>query len=203
MWGKGLPGMGFGGCEASDVAGWLTERSSVGAFSSLTINKDLNFLRTDRHTTRCTRTGLSTPVMWFWCSIWLQLANRETGHLLDESSCWNSRNLTWDLFTKHISSPYSQHTTVHSQTKRREAERQRTHLLTVLINYPIGCLHITESFVLVRVHSQVHWKINAEHMRGEMEHGCTWSVGEFLVQKTENGPHTHIAKTLWSSLLKG
>jgi len=62
MWGKGLPGMGFGGCEASEVVGWIgsgdknhpSEGPSVSAFTPLTINKDMHFLRTDRHTPRCT-----------------------------------------------------------------------------------------------------------------------------------------------------
>lgn len=152
MWGKGPDWNGIWGvvkrqrrqAGRAGPAGWLVgwtgsgnknhpcgaERSSVSAFTPLTINKDLHFLRMDRHseihTPRCAHRLLYCGFGALFSFSW-PAGRGALGHLLDESGRWNSRNLTWDLFTKHISSPYAQHTLSTPRLKEGRVKAEREH----------------------------------------------------------------------------
>lgn len=168
--GRVWTGMGFGGCGVSEVAAWpagwvetkITLLELKGSFTPLTINKDLHFLRIERHsetdTPRCTHThthSSSLAKLWLWCSVKLELANRQ-------KSSWSSTgcvrllefqefNLRY-IYKAHILSIRSAHCPLPDWGK--VTSRKRACVLTVLIYDPISCLHIIGWFVLVRVNSQ-------------------------------------------------
>lgn len=150
MWGKGHDWNGIwglwsirGGLLADWLAGWGVETKLtllwlkgplLVLFTPLTINKRLIFPG-DGQTLRNTHTYTHTHRLQHYIVVFGAVVSFSwptgrgaLGHLLDESGCWNARNLTCDLFTKHISSPYARHTLF--TPRLREGSRRRDNMLT-------------------------------------------------------------------------
>lgn len=110
-------------------------RVSVSAFSPHTINKDTpwRWKIQNTHTQKYTHTScskLQSYIVFFPWRVQLQLASTQMdSRSLVESSCWNARNLTWDLFTKHISFPCTQHALSIPRLKEAREKTQRENVI--------------------------------------------------------------------------